>query len=95
MGYGSHLGGLNHTYFTYDRAYGRLTPFLIPGALRMIMAFAVLGAFPVVLRTVGDALGLVFAPLGGLLGALGGFQGSLGDLLGASRGLCWGSLMRF
>ena len=84
------MGGLNHTYFTYDRAYGRLTPFLIPGALRMIMAFAVLGAFPVVLRTVGDALGLVFAPLGGAFWAPSEASkvllGTSWELLGVSAG---------
>ena len=38
------------------------------------MEFAVLGAFSVVLRTVGDALGLLFAPLVVLFGALGAGQ---------------------
>ena len=90
-----HVGGPNHTYFTYDGAYGRLRLFLIPRVLGMLMAVALLGAFSVVLRTVGDALGFVFAPLEGLLGALGGFHGALGGFLGASRGFCWGSLMRF
>ena len=83
MVYRSRLSGSNRLLFAYDRAYGRLRPFLIPRVLRMIMASAVLGAFSVVLRTVGDALGLPFLPLGGLPGALGGFQGVLGGLLGA------------
>ena len=44
------MGGPNHTYFTYDRAYWRLRLFIILRVLRMIMAFAALGAFSMVLR---------------------------------------------
>ena len=60
-------------YFTYDRAYGRLRPFIILLVLRVILAFAGLEAFSVVLRASGGYLGLLFLPLGGLSGALGGF----------------------
>ena len=87
-GYRTHLGGPNHTYFTYDRAYGRLRLFIILRVLRMIMAFAVLGVFSVVLRAFGGCLGPLLPPLGGLPGALGSFQGALGALLGALLGLC-------
>ena len=72
------MGGPNHTYFTYDRAYGRLRTFIILCFLRMIMAFAVLGVFSVVLRVVWGPFGLLFLPLGGLPGALGGVQGAPG-----------------
>ena len=82
-GYRSHLGGPNHTYFMYDCAYWRLRLFIILRVLRMIMAFAVLGAFSVVLRAFGGCLGPLLPPLGGLPGALGGFQGALGGFLGA------------
>ena len=81
------MGGPNHTYFTYDRAYGRLRPFIILRVLRMIMAFAVWGVFSVVLRAFWGSLGFLFASLGGLLGALGGCQGALGGLLGPLLGL--------
>ena len=56
-GYRSHLGGPNHTHFMYDRAYWRLRLFIILCVLRMIMDFAVLGAFSVVLRAFGGSLG--------------------------------------
>ena len=81
------MGGPNHTYFTYDRAYWRLRLFIILRVLRMIMAFAVLGVFSVILRAVWGLLGLLFPPLGGLPGALGGFQGAPGGLLRALLGL--------
>ena len=55
------MGGPNHTYFTYDRGYGRLRPFIILFVLRMIMASAVLGAFSVVWRAVGGTLGFSFS----------------------------------
>ena len=87
-GYTTHLGGPNHTYFTCDRAYGRLRLFIILRVLRMIMAFAVLGVFSVVLRAFGGCLGPLLPPLGGLPGALGSCQGALGALLGALLGLC-------
>ena len=45
-------------YFTYDGGHGRLRPFIIICVLRMIMASAVLGVLSVVLKSVGDALGL-------------------------------------
>ena len=75
------MGGPNHTYFTYDRAYGRLRPFIILSVLRMILAFVVPGAFSVVLNAVGAALGHMFPPLRGLPGALKCFQGALGGFL--------------
>ena len=81
------MGGPNHTYFTYDRAYGRFIPFIILRVLRMIMAFAVLGVFSVVLRAVWSPFGPLFPTLGGLPGALGGFQSALGGLLRALPGL--------
>ena len=81
------MGGLNHTYFTYDRAYGRLRPFIILRVLRKIMAFAVLGVLSVVLRAVWGPFGPLFPPLGGLPGALGGFQSAPGGLLRALLGL--------
>ena len=81
------MGGPNHTYFMYDRASGRFRPFIILCVLRMIMAFALLGVFSVVLRVVWGPFGLLFLPLGGLPGALGGFQGALGGSLGALVGL--------
>ena len=81
------MGGPNHTYFTYDRAYGRLRLFIILRVLRMIMAFAVLGVFSVVLRAVWGSFAFLFPPLGGLPGALGGFQGAPGGLLRALLGL--------
>ena len=71
----------------YDRAYGRLRPFIILRVLRMIMAFAVLGVFSVVLKTVWGPFELLFPPLGGLPGALGGFQGAPGGFLRALPGL--------
>ena len=77
------MGGPNHTYFMYDRAYWCLRLFIILRVLRMIMAFAALGAFSVVLRAFGGSLGPPFPLLGGLPGTLGGFQGALGALLGA------------
>ena len=82
------MGGPNHTYFKYDRAYLRLRLFIILRVLRMSMAFAVLGVFPVVLRAFGGCLGPLLPPLGGLPGALGSFQGALGALLGALLELC-------
>ena len=71
----------------YDRAYWRLRLFIILRVLRMIMAFAVLGAFSVVWRAFGGSLGPLFSLLGSLPGTLGGFQGALGALLGAPLGL--------
>jgi len=53
----------------------------------MIMAFAVLGVFSVVLRSFWGSLGLPFARLGVLLGARGGCQGALGGFLGPLLGL--------
>ena len=53
----------------------------------MIMAFAVLGVFSVVLRAVWGPFGLLFPSLGGLPGALGGFQGAPGGFLRAPLGL--------
>ena len=81
------MGGPNHTYFMYDRAYGRFRRFMFLRVLRMIMAFAVLGVFSVVMRAVWGPLGPLFPPLGGLPGALGGFQGAPGGLLRALLGL--------
>ena len=81
------MGGPNHTYFMYDRAYGRSRPFIILCVLRMIMAFAVLGVLSVVLRAVWGPFGLLFPPLGGLPGALGGFQGAPGGFSRALLGL--------
>ena len=52
----------------------------------MIMAFAVLGVFSVILRAVWGFRGRLFLPLGGLRGALGGFQGVPGGLLRAPLG---------
>ena len=52
----------------------------------MIMAFAVLGVFSVVLRAVWGPLGIICPPLGGLLGALGSFQGAPGGFLRALLG---------
>ena len=75
--------------------------------LRRIMASAVLGVFSVVLRAVGDALGRMFPPLGGLRaegrfqGALGGFWGALLTLFGAistsqpDNPSFFGALLRF
>ena len=71
----------------YDRAYGRLRPFLIPRVLRMIMDFVVLGMFSVDLRSFWGSLGLLFARLGVLLGARGGCQGALRGFLGPLVGL--------
>ena len=71
----------------YDRASGRFRPFIILRVLRMIMAFAVLGVFSVVLRAFGGSLGPLLSLLGSLPGTLGGFQGALGALLGALLGL--------
>ena len=74
VGYRTHLGGPNHTYFiTYDRAYGRLRPFIILHVLHVILAFAGLEAFSVVFKAFGGYLGRICLPLGGLSGALGGF----------------------
>ena len=87
VGYRSHLGGPNHTHFMYDRAYWRLRLFIILCVLRMIMDFAALGAFSVVLRAFGGSLGPLLSLLGSLPGTLGGFQGALGALLGALLGL--------
>ena len=70
----------------YDRAYGRLRPFIILCVLLMIMAFAVLAVFSVVLRAVWGPVGFLFLALGGR-GALGGFQGAPGGLLRAPLGL--------
>ena len=86
-GYRTHLGGPNHTYFTYDRAYGRLRPFIILRVLLLMMASAALGTFSVVLSAFGCSLGHFFSPLGGLPCALGGFRGALGGFLGALLGL--------
>ena len=74
-------------YFTYDRASRRFRSFIIFSVLRMIMAFAVIGVFSVVLRAVWGPLGLLFPSLGGLRGALGGCQSALGGLLRVILGL--------
>ena len=88
------MGGPNHTYFMYDRAYWRLRLFIILCVLRMIMAFAVLGAFSVVLMAFGGYLGPLLSLLGSLPRTLGGFQGALGALLGALLGL-FGVILTF
>ena len=72
---------------------GRLDPCIFKCAWRLgclitrkdarIVAFAVLGAFSVVLRAFGRFFGLLFPPLGGLPGPLGGLRGAFGGLLGA------------
>ena len=68
VGYRTHLNGPNHMYFTYDRASGRFRPFIIFCVLRMIMAFAVLGVFSVVLRTVWGPFGHLCSSSWGLGG---------------------------